>query len=268
MNPFVSVLVTTYNSSSTLDACLNSIIGQSYTNWELVVIDNYSTDRTVDIAKKFGSTIVIKRCGRSEGINLGAKLAQGEYIYRLDSDCIAEPTLIQEAVDKCAEGYHGVVVPVTTHPMMGGWAKIRKLERDMYLGDPTHVAARFIEKRAFEWIGGFDERLTAGEDFDFHLWLLKAGFKLADIQSKELDIGGPTTLRDFAVKNYRLGKTVGVFLKANPKKGLVIIQPFRLAYWHHRKLFLSRPENFLGIIVLNLAGRYMPALVGWATSRF
>ena len=57
-NPLVSVIIPTYNSSRTLEKCLESIKNQTYKNIEIIVVDNNSTDNTKEIAKKFADKAI------------------------------------------------------------------------------------------------------------------------------------------------------------------------------------------------------------------
>jgi glycosyltransferase involved in cell wall biosynthesis len=55
--PLVSVIIPTKNSESTIDYCLRSIRGQTYTNIEVIVVDNYSRDKTEEVAQKYGKVL-------------------------------------------------------------------------------------------------------------------------------------------------------------------------------------------------------------------
>ncbi|MEO8577411.1 MAG: glycosyltransferase family A protein [Gemmatimonadales bacterium] len=96
--PMVSVLVTVYNREQYLDACLSSILSSSFQDFEVVVVDDGSTDRSVEIAERFARTDSRVRAFRNEK-NLGdypnrmraAELARGTYIKYLDSDDLIYP---------------------------------------------------------------------------------------------------------------------------------------------------------------------------------
>ena len=79
-NPLVSVIITTKNSSRTLETCLKSIKDQTYKNIELIVIDNNSIDNTKEIAKKYTNKVFNYGPERSAQRNFGAKQAKGEYL--------------------------------------------------------------------------------------------------------------------------------------------------------------------------------------------
>jgi glycosyltransferase involved in cell wall biosynthesis len=79
--PLVSVVVPTFNSEGFLERCLASVRGQTYPNIEVIVVDNYSKDKTREIAKSYGVRVVLCRAGRSMARNVGADLARGQIYF-------------------------------------------------------------------------------------------------------------------------------------------------------------------------------------------
>src|SRR3972149_5358449 len=98
--PLVSVIIPTKDSENTIDLCLQSIKAQSYNNVELIVIDNYSRDRTKDIARGYGAKVYLKGPERCAQVNFGVLKASGKYVYRVDSDFVREPNGGRGAVDR------------------------------------------------------------------------------------------------------------------------------------------------------------------------
>ena len=89
--PLISIVIPTYNRSLFLERSIKSIINQTYQNWEIIVIDNNSTDDTDLVLEKYKEKKILIKKINNEGIiaksrNLGIKLAKGEYIAFLDSD--------------------------------------------------------------------------------------------------------------------------------------------------------------------------------------
>ena len=98
--PLVTITIPTFNSAGFLTLCLEAIRNQTYKNIEINIVDGYSTDDTLKIAKEFG----VKKIFYYKGYLLGAryqgvKAAKGNYILILDSDQILERTAIKRAVD-------------------------------------------------------------------------------------------------------------------------------------------------------------------------
>jgi len=99
----VSVTIPTYNSGKTLEQCLNFVKQQTYKNIEIIIIDSYSKDKTLQIAKKFKARVVMCKGKLLEARIEGAKASKGTYILLLDSDQILEKTVIERAVNKMKE---------------------------------------------------------------------------------------------------------------------------------------------------------------------
>ena len=101
---FVSIIVSSYNSQDTILATIESILFQTYSNWELLIIDDCSSDNTVSIVKKFAKHdpriryfSTDKNTGSpSQPRNIGIEQAKGDYIAFLDSDDIWLPNKLEE----------------------------------------------------------------------------------------------------------------------------------------------------------------------------
>jgi glycosyltransferase involved in cell wall biosynthesis len=96
----VSVTIPTYNSEKTLEQCLNSVKEQTYKNIEIIIIDSYSKDKTLEIAEKFKARIVMCKGKLLEARIVGTEASKGRYVLLLDSDQILEKTAIERAVEK------------------------------------------------------------------------------------------------------------------------------------------------------------------------
>jgi|SRR5659263_47129 len=261
--PLVSIIIPTYNSESTLDVCLNSIKDQTYKNIEIIIVDKFSTDNTKGIAKKYTNKILEKGPERSTQFNFASKHANRKYIYRVDSDFIVGPKVVEECIAKCEhEGFDAIAVHNTSDPTISFWSKVRKFERDMYKDDEINIGARFFKKSIFEAVGGFDESLVAGEDYDIHNKFLRMGCKIGKIESEEIHIGEPKTLIEIAKKHYYYGKTIGDFIKKNPDRADSQLNPVRGAYVRHWKEFLWHPILSLGFFIYQIV-RYSSAGLGY-----
>lgn len=165
-DPLVSVIITTKDEEKNIEHCLRSINGQTFTNIELIVVDNFSEDKTVEIAKNYTSKVYLKRSERSSGRNFGAKVAIGDYLLYLDADMILSPHVIEECVEKCERDRFDALYIPERIVGEGFWIKVRDFERSFYNGTVVD-AVRFIRKDLFERIAGFDESLVGAEDWDF-----------------------------------------------------------------------------------------------------
>jgi len=183
LNPIVSVIVPTKNSSKTLESCLRSIQKQTYKNIEIIVVDNFSTDNTQKIAKKYTKNVYSKGPERSAQRNYAVDQATGFYVTIIDSDMELSLEVIQECVDimQSSKGLVGAIIPEESFGI-GFWAQCKKLERSFYVGVPYMEAARFFKKEDFLKAGGYDKDMISGEDWDLSQRIGKSG-ELKSIQS-------------------------------------------------------------------------------------
>ena len=165
--PIVSIIVPTKNSSKTIGECLESIKNQTYPNIELIVVDNFSTDETQKIAKKYTDLVFSKGPERSPQRNFGVNRSNGKYVVIIDSDMNLSPNVIQECTEimKKNSKIVGVVIPEESFGE-GFWAQCKKLERSFYVGVSYMEAARFFKKSDYQKLGGYNESMVSGEDWD------------------------------------------------------------------------------------------------------
>jgi len=264
MLPLVSVIVPTRNSQATIGRCLESLKTQTYRNVEIIVVDNHSSDDTVRVAASFkGVRVVEAGPERSSQVNTGSRMSFGSYLYRVDSDFVLEPGVIEEAVRKCIdEGFKVIAIHNTSDPTVSYWAAVRKLERDCYVDDDVNIAVRFFERKAFESIGGFDESMIASEDYDLHNRLLKAGYRVGRIDAKEMHLGEPKSLTETARKHVFYGTKLDAFLEQNPGALTKQLSPVRLSYLRHWRDFTRSPYLIPGFFLYQYV-RYSSALFGY-----
>jgi glycosyltransferase involved in cell wall biosynthesis len=264
--PLVSVIIPARNSEATIEKCLQSIVGQTYRSIEIIIVDNHSSDGTIQIAKKYGAKVFSKGLERSTQINFGVKKAIGEYIYRIDSDFVLQPDVVREAVEMCEKHKcDAVAIHNTSDSTVSLWAKVRKVERDFVKNDDVNVAARFWKKDVFEILGGFDESLVVAEDYDLHNRLVGAGFRIGRIQAEETHIGEPRTLSEVVQKHYYYGKNIVRFIKKNPERALKQLGPLRESYFKGFSSSLDEPILAVGFVIYQLV-RYAATAIG-ITSR-
>jgi len=266
--PIVSIIIPTKNSAKTLATCLDSIINQSYINIEIIIIDNHSTDNTLDIARKYTNAVYTFGPERSFQINYGVQTASGKYIYRVDSDFALERSVIDEAVSMAeSNGYGAIIIHNTSDPTVSFWAKVRKFERDMYDSgfDELKIAVRFVRKDVFASVGGFDTRMISGEDYDLHNRIV-GKYSVGRINAKEVHLGEYKSLREVAKINYFYGKNTGLFLKIHKSRGFRQVSPFRKVYLRNYKQFLRHPILSLGFTVYQTV-KYSSAAIGLLVSK-
>ncbi len=176
--PRVSVVVCAYNAERTMEACLASLEVLNYPNYEVVVVNDGSQDRTLQIAESFPYCRIISQenKGLSVARNVGAAAADGEIVAYTDSDCVADPDWLTYLVARMEEGglaaCGGPNFPPPENALVPAAVAVSP-------GGPTHVlisdeVAEHIagcnmafRRDALLALGGFDPRYrAAGDDVD------------------------------------------------------------------------------------------------------
>lgn len=263
--PLVSVVIGTRNSGKFLRSSLESIASQTYRRIEIVVIDNFSTDATVSIAREFTENVHILGPERSAQYNFGFRVAKGGLIYRAESDCVLEPTLIESGVAEIQRGYDAILVPNRVDASVSFWARVRALEQLCYADDDLNVAARLFTTPALRALGGYDETLVAAEDYDLHNRLIRAGYRVGRIQVAQTHLDEPRTLREVYRKHYYYGASIAKFLASNPGRGIQQMLPVRRAYLRHWRDFLVNPDLAVGLMAYTCV-KYAGAWRGWSAA--
>lgn len=250
--PLVSVIVPTYNSSLTLDPCLASLRLQTYPNVEILIVDNYSVDDTINIAKKYGSKVFRVKALRSAARNYGAKKARGDFFLFVDADMELTFNVVKECVEKIVKDNVDAIMIPEIRVGEGFWAKCRAIERLTYIGDPLIESARFFKKQVFENLDGFDEELEAGEDWDLHARVEGSGYKITSINAIIRHHEGCLTLRKIIAKRYYYGKTLIKYVKKHPQKARIQFVPIRLNYIRKWRILASDPLYACGMLFMKM----------------
>lgn len=202
--PFVSVVMPAHNEEKYIGECLSSLINQDYPKdrYEIIVVDNKSTDRTSEIAKSFGATVIFKENGPVGAVrNEGAKQAKGKIIAFIDSDCVAPKGWLSEAAN---------LICRSPNTAFGGSYRLRRdpywLEKYWLLEGtaPRKPPAELIggticiESQVFHAAGMFDETITSGEDSKLSITLRAKGFNVKFSDALDvIHLGNPTDSTTF-----------------------------------------------------------------------
>ncbi len=195
IDPLVSVVIPTYNRADTIGRSIDSALEQSYRPIEVIVVDDGSTDATLEVLRGYGERIHFIRQengGPSVARNTGARAAKGEFIAFLDSDDTWRPAKIARQVRIMLEGGDGVPCCMANAELIdeGGTGKstfevsnvMSGLQQGFWMNPAPIIATRFvlfnqvalIRRAAFEQTGGFNPGMRLLEDHDlaFRLALL------------------------------------------------------------------------------------------------
>lgn len=260
----VSVIIPTFNNIRTIGLCLESIRQQTWKRLEIILVDNFSTDETRSIARKSGATVHQVRLERSAARNFGVNASSGEYIFIVDSDFELSRGLIEDCVRTCEAGCDCVRV----HELFVGlnyWSRCRALEQRTYWGDEVIEAPRFMLRRAYDSVGGFDESLVAGEDYDLGQRLVTNNFRTCSSNFMILH-HEPGDLRTIVMKKHYYGKTMGAYMQ---KYGNATFRHFalvRLGWIKQRTILLSDPAHACGMLLIKWL-QYNASFIGFAQER-
>ncbi len=196
----VSIIIVTYNSQEYLENCLQSVFKTDDSSFEVFVIDNGSTDRTLEIIKKFPQVRLIKskkNLGYAGGNNLGVKEAKGKQVAILNPDTQVSPGWLKPLVRALKQPEVAVGQPKimlaqeekrinligkTTHYLGFDWlADYRKKDYQMSQQEIISFSgsAFLIKREVFQKIGGFDpDYFMYFEDSDLSWRLRLAGYRL------------------------------------------------------------------------------------------
>lgn len=180
--PFISVIVPCYNQGEYLSEALESVINQTYSNWECIIIDDGSTDNSYSIAQKWSEIdsrfILLKKenGGLSDARNYGIERAQGVWILPLDADDKICPYYLDyaekeikkdESIDiiYCRAGFFGETT--------GEWSLI-DFDFTKMLSENQIFCSAIFKKSEWYRVGGYDINMIFGfEDWDFWINILK-----------------------------------------------------------------------------------------------
>jgi glycosyltransferase involved in cell wall biosynthesis len=270
--PLVSIIVTTRNNTATLDACLASITTQTYEQRELIVVDNNSADDTKAIAQRYTTQVYNKGPERSAQRNYAVQQAKGDYVLIIDSDMELQPAVVAECVQAvhANSAFQALIIPEESFGQ-GFWAGCKRLERSFYVGVDSIEAARFFDKHLYQQIGGYDETMTGGEDWDL-TGRARQHTDIGRIPSYILHNEGRPHFTRTVRKMYYYGQHAAEYFAKNPTRSAVTDQSGPLARY---KLFFSRPGKLfrnpivgIGMLVLKTS-EYAAAGFGYfQMSRF
>jgi glycosyltransferase involved in cell wall biosynthesis/ubiquinone/menaquinone biosynthesis C-methylase UbiE len=199
--PLVSIVIPTYNSEKTLAECLESIKNQTYECIEVIIVDKFSKDKTVEIAKSYGVKVISAYANKPEARNIGILNSRGDYVLLLDSDMVLENKLVEEAVDKFQkEGCDAIFID-EEYANDGFWKNVMNLEKKIYKGNIIIEAPRFFKKEVFQKVL-FDDKNEGMDEYDFYLSAKKFGLKGSRINSKIILLESPFKLK----KKFHHGK--------------------------------------------------------------
>ena len=186
-NPLVSVLMSCYNSESTIREAIDSILNQTYRNFEFIIIDDASTDNSSTIIKSYNDSrikLIVNEANKGLGANLqkGVLMANGDYIARMDSDDISKSQRLAIQVEymidnpdvicsgTCAE-FFGAIRWYQHYPIswMRQETRYEAIKAHLLLGTPLLHPSVIINKKLL-MESGFNYNPSFKRAQDYELW--------------------------------------------------------------------------------------------------
>lgn len=192
--PKLSVVMSAYNSSETIERAMNSILNQTFSDFELIVLNDGSTDQTEAKILAFSDERIkyhrLDHAGLTKALNLGVSIAEGTIIVRHDSDDWSELDRFKKQAEILDENPDVAIV--------SSWHNVTDVEGN-YLGQKPTAADDYslkkmlrrrnpfchgsvaVRKTAIEAVAGYNEDLLYSQDYDLWLRMAAAGFEFACI---------------------------------------------------------------------------------------
>jgi glycosyltransferase involved in cell wall biosynthesis len=211
----ISVIIPVHNGEKTLEQCLNSVAGQTYQNYEIIAVDNNSTDNTKKIIEDFSKGnenvkyVFEKKRGRGAARNAGVKAASGEIIAMIDSDCIAPENWIEELTkpiiyenESCSRGFQtDLIKNYWTKNIQRADSEFINLASDgIYINniDTKNFAIRSSLMKKYK----FDTNLFSFDDLDLFLRLRENNIRVRFLPLVNVGHNHQASLRALIKSNF------------------------------------------------------------------
>jgi len=243
-NPLVSIVIPVHNGEKYIREALESCINQTYSTLEIIVVDDESTDGTLDILREYErkdnrikAISVSKQNGLGNVINIGIRQSAGKYIARMDSDDVMYPTRLEKQIEYLESNPDCVAVggqidiidvdsKITGHREYA--VEDKGIKKNMFLFQPFAHPAVTMRKAVAESIGLYPENMWKVEDVKFFFLLGQKGtyHNLSDTvlkyrmtfntesQSKMVEHFKKTNeVRNWAINELGIKPTIGQYIK-------------------------------------------------------
>lgn len=179
MNPLITVYITNHNYGEFLTEAIESVLNQSYRHFELLIIDDGSTDNSKDILRSYENNSKIKiiyqnNKGLTISNNIALKLSKGEFIIRLDADDYFDENALKNLISAFETKEIGMVFGdwylIDKYGAVIGRAERHNFKEDVTLYDqPAHGACTMFRKECLLKLNGYDESISRQDGYE--LWL-------------------------------------------------------------------------------------------------
>lgn len=257
-DPLVSVVIPTFNQAGFLDEALRSVTGQTFQNWEAIVLNNFSTDNTVSIVEQIRDPRIRILDFANGGViaksrNKGIQLSAGKYVAFLDSDDVWEPNKLARSIELLEKGSDLVC---HAERWFGGGMRDRVVKygpesRADYTsllveGNCISTSTVVMRRETLVSLGGFSERkdFVTTEDYDLWLRTSRSGFRVSFTDEvlgsfrRHTSSASSSTLRHLAaelavLENHFQSVDTNLRMQYRRRKGLAYYTAARAFTRHH-----------------------------------
>ncbi len=244
-----SICITVYNEERSITRLLGSLINQTKKPNEIVIVDGGSTDKTVDIIRRYQKKnkiikLQIKKCMRAQGRNLSVKLAKNDIVAITDADCVADKNWLERITKPFKNKEVDIVAGFYKMMARNSFQKAEAV----FLGvTPSKFSTKFLpstrsiafKKSIWDKIGGFPEgKENSAEDTDFNYKAVKMGAKFTRVKNALVEWGIPKTYEGYFNKIFS-------YAKWDAKYGI---------WWHPVQKFASHNIKVLFIFLRYILG--------------
>lgn len=248
----ISVVITVFNEEANVAKLLKSLLAQTRKPDEIVIVDGGSRDKTVEIIRHFQKKdkrikLLIEKCSRATGRNLGIDIARNETVALTDAGCIPHKTWLERIVKPfenkevdVVAGFYKMTGKTAFQKALSFFLGVLPSQFDVNFLPSTRSVA--IKKELWLKVGGFPEKLTdTAEDTVFNYKVVQSGANIARVKNAVVEWEMPGSLREAFSKMF-------LYARGDAKSKI---------WWHPTKKLSSH-----NIKILFVFGRYAIGLVG------
>lgn len=218
-DPLVTVLMAAYNGGRYLKSSIESVVNQSFRDFEFLIINDCSTDDSVKVIEDFNDARIVihhneKNIGQTKSLNVGLKLAKGKYIARMDADDLAFPTWLEKLVT-CFEKKPEYAVIGAAAVVIDDIGKKKEIRRApinlneiifrIFFAPPVNHVSVLMNKAIILKMGGYDEEFKITQDYELWSQLIRRDYSIINV---------PDILVSYRVHSQSIG------FKETDKRGL------------------------------------------------
>lgn len=240
--PLISIIIPCYNDAQYIEQAVFSALNQTYSNKEVIVVDDGSNAETKTVLRKLApritKLITQKNQGQSNARNVGIREAKGVYILVLDSDDYFEPSFCEKAIAQFLQNKEIKIVISHTNRIFENHTtdvfKPNGGQIEDFLLNNCAMGSAMFKKLDWEKTNGYDEKMRNGfEDWEFYIRLVKEG--------------GRAYIIPEPLFNYRLRKD-----STTNKANLIKYKLLNYIYNKHRELYLTHFDRFIPYLLAKI----------------